>query len=506
MGGQSKKGSARADGKAQATGGGWSTVDMMAYMLIMCRCAIAATLSHITDCDEVYNYWEPTHYLLHGSGMQTWEYSPVYALRSWAYIAIHAALLSPFQALGVDKITQFYCLRAVLALASAAAELSLYHAIKKRGFGTDTALAFAFFLGFSPGMFISSAAFLPSSAAMVLCTLAFAAWINGRDNIPLIGFDSMLYQKLVVAPWNIVMYNVLSSETSSELYGTEPWHFYIFNSLLNFNVAFILALLAPVLTLVAGWLQDPVRPRLLYLIQAPLWVWLAIFVPQAHKEERFLFPVYPLICLAGAIGLSKAQYICRRILPTSLHGLIKRFQPLVLAVFVILALSRVGALYRNYHAPLDVYARVPEVVAKAQDPNCTICVGKEWYRYPSSFFLPGTCQLGFLQSEFKGQLPQPFAAENGTFAIPPNMNDMNREEPSRYVELSSCTALVDRASSYITSLEPNYDALGWKRAFCSKFLDAANSNALGRALLLPGNAFGAMATFSDYCLYMPPRK
>merc|ERR1711991_421461 len=110
--------------------------------------------------------------------------------------------------------------------------------------------------------------------------------------IPLIGFDSMLYQKLVVAPWNIVMYNVLSSETSSELYGTEPWHFYIFNSLLNFNVAFILALLAPVLTLVAGWLQDPVRPRLLYLIQAPLWVWLAIFVPQAHKEERFLFPVY----------------------------------------------------------------------------------------------------------------------------------------------------------------------------------------------------------------------
>ena len=28
----------------------------------------------IHDCDEVYNYWEPLHYLLYGYGKQTWEY------------------------------------------------------------------------------------------------------------------------------------------------------------------------------------------------------------------------------------------------------------------------------------------------------------------------------------------------------------------------------------------------------------------------------------------------
>ncbi len=28
----------------------------------------------IHDCDEVYNYWEPLHFLLYGYGMQTWEY------------------------------------------------------------------------------------------------------------------------------------------------------------------------------------------------------------------------------------------------------------------------------------------------------------------------------------------------------------------------------------------------------------------------------------------------
>jgi len=46
--------------------------------------------SIISDCDETYNYWEPTHFLLYGKGFQTWEYSPEYALRSYLYILIHA--------------------------------------------------------------------------------------------------------------------------------------------------------------------------------------------------------------------------------------------------------------------------------------------------------------------------------------------------------------------------------------------------------------------------------
>ena len=39
----------------------------------------------IMDCDEVYNYWEPLHYMLFGTGMQTWEYSQHFALRTYAY-------------------------------------------------------------------------------------------------------------------------------------------------------------------------------------------------------------------------------------------------------------------------------------------------------------------------------------------------------------------------------------------------------------------------------------
>ena len=45
--------------------------------------------SQIPDCDEVFNYWEPLHLLVHGSGARTWEYNPPFALRSWTYILLH---------------------------------------------------------------------------------------------------------------------------------------------------------------------------------------------------------------------------------------------------------------------------------------------------------------------------------------------------------------------------------------------------------------------------------
>ncbi len=90
----------------------------------------------------------------------------------------------------------------------------------------------------------------------------------------------------------------------------------------------------------------------------------------------------------------------------------------------------------GYHAPLDTFrhlstANIMNVVQPVQG-DVNLCLGKEWYRYPSEFFLPDQkWRLRFLKSEFKGQLPQPFG--NNTYDIPKNMNDMNREEPSRYV-------------------------------------------------------------------------
>lgn len=45
-----------------------------AFLLLLAARLASARLNLVHDCDEVYNYWEPLHFLLYGSGMQTWEY------------------------------------------------------------------------------------------------------------------------------------------------------------------------------------------------------------------------------------------------------------------------------------------------------------------------------------------------------------------------------------------------------------------------------------------------
>jgi Alg9-like mannosyltransferase family len=74
------------------------------FSILLIPRLLAAQYSIIGDCDEVFNYWEPTHYLVHGTGFQTWEYSPTYAIRSWAYVAIHALIVKVFQLLGSSKV------------------------------------------------------------------------------------------------------------------------------------------------------------------------------------------------------------------------------------------------------------------------------------------------------------------------------------------------------------------------------------------------------------------
>lgn len=45
----------------------------------------------------------------------------------------------------------------------------------------------------------------------------------------------------------------------------------------------------------------------LFLLFASFSVWCLIFFSQPHKEERFLFPVYPLIALMAAVSLDSVE-------------------------------------------------------------------------------------------------------------------------------------------------------------------------------------------------------
>lgn len=129
----------------------------------------AGLWSTIQDCDEVFNYWEPLHLLLFGKGLQTWEYSPVYAIRytfyslhcydlifrSYLYIGLHyipASLLAML--FSHTKVAIFVITRCLLAAFCASAEFYLFKAICERH-SIRIGRFFLLFSIFSSGMFIS---------------------------------------------------------------------------------------------------------------------------------------------------------------------------------------------------------------------------------------------------------------------------------------------------------------------------------------------------------------
>lgn len=529
----------------------WAPEGSTAFKCLLSARFCAALLSNISDCDETFNYWEPMHYLLYGTGMQTWEYSPLYAIRSYAYLWLHAlpACLHA-HVLQTNKVLVFYFVRCVLAFSCCVCELYFYKAVCKK-FGLHVGRLMLAFLVLSTGMFCSSAAFLPSTFCMYTTLVAMTGWFQDSTPlavtgvaagaivgwpfsaligvpiafdlfvlkrqwksfitwcavalllllVPLVAVDSFFYGKLVIAPLNILLYNVFTPH-GPDLYGTEPWHFYFLNGFLNFNLVFALALFALPLTALMETLlhrfnvQNLGRPY--WLTLSPMYLWMLVFFTRPHKEERFLFPIYPLICLSGAVALSSLQ--------KCYHFLFQRYRLehytvssnwlalSAVVVFAVLSLSRSVALFRGYHAPLDLY---PEFYRIAKDPTLhsvpegrpvSICVGKEWYRFPSSFLIPRNWQLHFIQSEFKGQLPQPYSSGPlATQIIPANMNDQNLEEPSRYVDLRQCHYLVDLDTDEETPLEPRYSSNKeeWNIIAYKPFLLASRSSPIFRAFYIP---------------------
>lgn len=284
------------------------------------------------------------------------------------------------------------------------------------------------------------------------------------------------------------MYNVLSGSTSSELYGTEPWTFYFVNGFLNLNVAFPMGLLGLLFAVVCGSVGLPKKKATFELTPiwylSPLVVWIAIFFPQAHKEERFIFPVYPLICLSASYALLVStrliSKLASKIVSFSIRTPLKLLSQLVYVVFLLVSMSRTAALYKGYHAPMKIYQHVAEL--EATTPS-RLCVGKEWYRFSSSFFLPknNALSIEFIKSGYDGLLPKPFSAVNGTSIIPTHMNNMNAEEPTRYVDLDTCDYIVDQETG-----SPNYRSQAeWAEQVCYPFLDPARSNGLFRAFYIP---------------------
>lgn len=225
-----------------------------------------------------------------------------------------------------------------------------------------------------PGMFAASTALLPSSFTMYAMTTAtagvlldspalviaaaavgivwgwvvaaiafvpFALWVLWRGPLqsawstaalaatatlaPLVVFDRLFYGTWTVSLWNFIRYNVVGGGDSA-LYGVEGPMFYLVNGALNLNGALLAALAAPlVLTaavavsrLAPGGLPLPAAPSTrLVVALAPAYVWLAAISALPHKEERFLYVVYPVLALAAAATLATVPWlvatVCHRV-------------------------------------------------------------------------------------------------------------------------------------------------------------------------------------------------
>ncbi|KAI1089036.1 glycosyltransferase family 22 protein [Rostrohypoxylon terebratum] len=540
---------------------------------------IAALYAPIQDCDETFNYWEPTHYLSHGYGLQTWEYSPDYSIRSWSYVALHAIVGNIRRLLPQStKVSEFYFIRYILAFVCSLCQVLLFRVISFT-LNPRIGLFFLMVTVISPGNFHASTAYLPSSFAMYTTLLGTAAFMNWRGGIKtswgiwwfavggIVGWpfasalcapflieegifavlallqdrqrffeavirvsrgiiaallllagdtsiNTFFYKKVEVVSWNIVKYNIFSSTGGPDLYGTEPWTFYFRNLAINFNIWFVLALLSLPLFLVQKafsakqhGFQSGIR-TIVFL--SPFYMWLGIFTIQPHKEERFMYPMYPFVALNAAIGFHIILSAFGNSDPKTLVGKIPARLKLFAVVGVILlsfdiGVARILGVFSAYSAPLKIYKPLGAGVFGQQGVGGRgdhVCFGKEWYRFPSSYFLPRDMHAKFIRSEFRGLLPGEFSEArtgfgfwSGTWLPTKGMNDRNEEDMSKYVDIRQCSFLVDTQypenHDPLPPNEPDYiaDEEHWDIVKCEPFLDAANTHLLARVLWIPDWSF-----------------
>ena len=553
----------------------------VAFYVLTLSHILAAAYAPIQDCDEVFNYWEPLHYLTHGYGLQTWEYSPEHALRSWLYIVIHAIPTKTLSVFSRSKTFEFYLVRIMLALVSAMAETNLYSAIS-RTLNPRIAIFYLMIVAFTPGVFYASVALLPSSFAMYTSTLGLAAFIDWRGGLrtavgimwfgigALVGWpyaafligpfiveevlvssvtgesfemfrrfldgtvrsllvmaiqvivDTFFYHQVMVVPAIQVFYNLVGGPGKGpNIFGTEPWDYYTRNLLLNFNVWFVLAILAaPLLSIQSLFKSANTTKQTLLrtaVLVSPFYIWFGLFTLVPHKEERFMYPAYPFLALNAAISFHMLLTWLSSQHPKSVLSRISASVKAGLGMLVVLLALNVGffrifGTVTAYRAPLKVYAALesPGTMMRGE----TVCYGKEWYRFPSSFHLPNGARAKFVKSEFSGLLPGEFNEAKigfgffaGTWLVPPGMNDRNEEDPGKYTELEHCDYLVD---SYMpespgTELEPNHilNKKQWSRVSCAPFLDAAKTSLVARSLWTPDLPFVPKQFrrhWGEYCL------
>lgn len=603
----------------------------------------AALVNHIDDTDETFGYYEPLHYLLFGYGMQTWEYAPEYAIRTYSFIAALWPFGFFYKTVGLSKPEIFLGIRLILGSFTAYAESKLVWAIEEV-FGLAYMQLMTMILVFSPGIFFSATAFLPSAVAMSLTMLFLGAWLKGEfvtaiawacisvlcTGWPFVGLlylpfglhmlskrnseaglvkgvmplcyrgafvlvfflaistaiDFLLYGKFTSPTLNILLYN--AGGNGDVLYGVEPVNYYIRNFLLTMTISWPVSVSAPLIYL-KEYFSLPAFPSakslgllgMFGVVAVSASLWIAVLFYRPHKEERFMYPVYPLLAFMASsviivmcdnVGTSIAEALGEpRPLPISeefkiakeisksgkavgekMKEMEKKIKSgtwgyrakhallgLFLGALMSLGLSRIASNYMNYSGYMrvwqDAYTFIPHRIDLssylASKPKRTVCVGHEWYYFPSHFFLPHNTSLAFVRDGFYGQLPQPFDGSKGILSGSSQtpgqpVNDLNKEEMSRYTAVDECDFSIATVSSNPQEdsssmlrkmtifrapgdrnrlIDEELDLLYFDPASREKVIDAASSkSAFLRAFSIPYFSY-VNNRFKDYTLLAKER-
>ncbi|KDN39012.1 glycosyltransferase family 22 protein [Tilletiaria anomala UBC 951] len=354
------------------------------------------------------------------------------------------------------------------------------------------------------------------------CRFSQAAIATGLCiGLPTLLIDTLAYGRTTLIPWNIIAYNIFSKARGAgpELYGTEGQTYYFRVLLLSFNLLLPLALSSAPLVLLAGVVNPHAfaqtapaahrvskQPVVLLLNRTtPFYLWLLLLSLQPHKEERFLYPAYALVCFNAALSLSLLHTLIDSALPRALLtgacfpqrkagitiGGALAWTAVLLSSFI--GVLRSAALTHNYSAPLHIVSplwgpearqilqerhialaenatpkEVMAALSKLQGP-VKLCYAGEWYRFPTSFLVPHGIQSEFTSSTYQHILPGHFPVTydrgeekgrdlfaaavlkagdwawtyKGSRISEQNYNEFNLPEPSHVINPTQCDYMVD---------------------------------------------------------------
>ncbi|KAK2997272.1 hypothetical protein RJ639_026348, partial [Escallonia herrerae] len=466
-----------------------------------------------------------------------------FALRSYLYILLHKLVGWPASWWfgGDEKVRVFYAVRIFLGVLSVITEASLVVALSKK-YGKRLATYTLAMLCLTSGCFFASTSLLPSSFSMYAMSLSSAlflfekygmavtvaatgvilgwpfsilaflpvtiyslvrrfkqAFLSGAvTSLALMGISLLVdyhyYGRWTSSVMNLLFYNVVGGG-ESHLYGTEGPSYYLRNGFNNFNFSFVLALLFLGILPIS---RKKYAPELLVLI-SPLYIWLAFMSLQPHKEERFLYPIYPLICVAASAVIECfPEFFRDKYNPNDqsvLFQIAKYIRPLVLGLILCASHARTFSLIHGYSAPLEIYKHLEHHGDAGL--GSVVCVGSEWHRFPSSFFVPDYVgQVRWLDDGFRGLLPLPFnSSMGGTSAAPSYFNNKNKASDEQYLhDPERCNLLIE------LQLQRPYPSRGsdlstWEVVAALPYLDRELSPPLYRSFFIPNywqqkNVFG----------------